>query len=133
MKTFNITLLILVTFLFVNHSKSLAQQPGAKVYWMATVSVPIGKLPEYHVFAEKELIPVQEKYGYRFIGGWQTIIGDIEEAVVISEFDNMDAYLKARVALLTSAEWKTVGEKLDALSKGVRTRMLSAVPYINMK
>lgn len=133
MKKLNLALLVLGIFLLGSHSDSFAQQQSAKVYWMATVVVPIGKLPEYHAFAEKELIPTQEKYGYRFIAGWQTIIGDIEEAVVVSEFENMDAYLKARVALLGSAEWKTVGTKMDALSRGIRTRMMSAVPYIKMK
>ena len=133
MKMWNVTLLVLVIFLFANHPDSLAQQQSAKVYWMATVVVPIGKLPEYHAFAEKELIPTQEKYGYRFIAGWQTTIGDIEEAVVVSEFESMDAYLKARVALLASAEWKAIGPKMDALSRGIRTRIMSAVPYIKMK
>jgi len=133
MKKLILALLVLGVFLLGNRSDSLAQQQSAKVYWMSTVVVPLGKLQEYHAFAEKELVPVQEKNGYHYVAGWQTIIGDIEEVIAVAEFDNMDAYFKARASLLGSVEWKSLGAKIDALSRGIRTRMLTAVPYFKMK
>lgn len=133
MRTLSVSLLALAILLLMTHTDSLAQQESAKVYVMVTVTVPLGKLPEYHALAEKELIPLQEKYGYRFIAGWQTIIGDIEETIRVAEFDNMDAFLKARVGFLGSPEWKALGPKFDPLSRGIQTRMMSALPYIKMK
>ena len=110
-----------------------AQQLGQKVYWMATIEVPIGQLSAYHAFTEKELIPLQEKHGYHFIATWQTIVGEIEEVLVIAEFESMAAYHKARVSLLTSEEWKVAGPKFSAMTKGIKTRFLSAAPYSKIK
>jgi len=127
--TFLLACLLLIAFT----SEICAQQPDTKVYWMAIVTIPVGKIQDYHAFAAKELVPFYEKHGYRFIGGWQTIVGEIEEAISIAEFDNMDAYLKARMSLMASPEWKTIGSKTDMYAKAVRTRMLSAVPYLKTK
>ena len=85
--------LSLFTLLLLPASQTIdAQQLGQKVYWMATIEVPVGQLSAYHAFAEKELVPLQEKHGYHFIATWQTIVGDIEEVLVICEFESMAAY-----------------------------------------
>jgi hypothetical protein len=133
MKRFNLALLALLTACVLSNADVYAQQKGGKVYWMSTVTVPLGRMQDYHAFAAKELIPEQEKNGYHFVAGWQTIIGDIEEVVVVAEFDNMDAYYAARASLLGSAEWKAMGAKLDSFMRGIHTRMLIALPYIKMK
>jgi len=133
MRTLSVSLLALAILLLMTHTDSPAQEQSAKVYVMITVTVPLGKLPEYHALAEKELIPLQEKHGWRFTAGWQTIIGDIEETIRVAEFDNMDAYQKARVSFFSSPEWKALSPKFDPLSRGIQTRMLSALPYIKMK
>jgi hypothetical protein len=112
----------------------LAQETSSKVYWMITAEVPLGKLASYHAFNQKELRPVQEKYGYNFIGSWQTIVGDIEQVISIAEFDNMEAYNKARVAFLGSEEWKTsLGSKVDSFLKSIETRFLRALSYSSIK
>ncbi|MEX2116457.1 MAG: NIPSNAP family protein [Bacteroidota bacterium] len=133
MKTFNLFVCLLSICILAGFTQGLAQQPTAKVYWMQILTVSLGKLPDYHTFAEKEMRPLQEKHGYQFVAGWQTIIGDIEEVILVAEFDNMDAYLKARMSLLASAEYKSLQPKVDALLKGIRTRMMTAVPYVKMK
>ena len=132
MKRLNLLVWVLGIFLFASHTESLAQQQSAKVYWMQTVTVSLGKLQDYHSFAEKEMRPLQEKHGYHFVAGWQTVIGDIEEVILVAEFDNMDAYLKARMSLLASAEYRSHQPRIDALVKGIRTRMMTALPYIKM-
>ena len=110
-----------------------AQQQDQKVYWMATIEVPLGSLSTYHAFAADELTPLQEKYGYKFIGSWQTIIGPIEEVVVICEFDDMAAYNKARVSLTQSEEWKQIAPRLTELTRAINTRFLRATPYSAIK
>ena len=100
---------------------------------MATIEVPLGKLSMYHAFAANELIPLQEKHGYKFIASWQTIVGAIEEVVVICEFENMAAYNKARVSLVNSEEWKQIGPRLTDLSRAFNTRFLRATPYSAIK
>ena len=133
MRTLSVSLLALAILLLMTYTDSLAQVQSEKVYVMITVTVPLDKLPEYHALEETELIPLQEKYGYHFMAGWQTMIGDIEETIRVAEFDNMDAFLKARAGFLGRPEWKTLAPKFGPLSRGVQTRMLSALTYIKMK
>ena len=57
MKRMALFLSILTLLLLTTYQDSSAQQPSQKVYWMAIIEVPLGKLPAYHTFAEKELIP----------------------------------------------------------------------------
>lgn len=124
---------VLALVLLFTQTLASAQGLGSKVYWMATIGVPIGKLAEYHAFAEKELEPLQAKHGYKFVATWQTIVGDIEEVIVVAEFDSMSAYHKARRSLLGSEEWRARSPKFNALVRSVKSRFLSATPYSKMQ
>ena len=126
-------LLSLLLILALTTSLTDAQEKNNKVYWMVTTTVPLAKIPEYHRFAEKELFPAQEKYGYTIVAGWQTIIGEIEEVIVVAEFDDMNAYMQARRNLLRSPEWKAMGPAMDALTRSTTTRMMTALPFVSMK
>lgn len=106
-----------------------ARQKGRKIYWMSTVNIPFGKMKEFHAFLEKELIPAQEKLGYHFVNGWQTIIGDIEEVTEVAESENMDACQRARANLMGSPEWTALGQKCDALTKSIHTNCAIALPH----
>ena len=107
----------------------MAQQLGDKVYLMSTTEVSLGKLEAYHAFNSRELLPLMEENGYTTIAVWQTIVGNIEEVIFVAEFDNMEAYHKARVSLLSSIDWQTVSKKLDSLTKRIYTRLLSTAPF----
>ncbi len=124
---------ILAVMLLLNFNDGLAQQLGNKVYWMLTTEVPIGKLAEFHAFNEKEVAPLMEKHGYKPVATWQTIVGEIQEVLFVAEFESMAAYHKARVSLLGSEEWKSLGKKFDALVKSSKSRFLSATPYSKLK
>ena len=113
--------------------RALAQQPSTKVYWLAVTDVPLGKLAEYHAFVQTDLKPLQEKHGYKFVAVWQTIVGDIQQVVIIAEFESMATYHQARVSLLASPEWRAHSAKFDALTRGIRTSFLSATPYSPLK
>jgi hypothetical protein len=110
-----------------------AQQLGQRVYWMAVTQVSIGQLSEYHAFAEKEMNPLMEEHGYLIIATWQTIVGEIEEVVMVAEFESMAAYHKARVSLITSEEWQKVSIRFGDMTKGINSRFLSGTPYSKIK
>lgn len=129
MKRTILYLLLITLFFVVGADRGMAQKASAKVYWMITVEVPLGKLAEYHAFAQKELMPAQEKYGYRYIGNWQTIVGDIEQAISICEFENMEAYNTARRNFVGSDEWKQLSGRFNQFIKKVESRFLRAAPY----
>jgi hypothetical protein len=110
-------------------SSGVAQQLGEKVYWMSTVEVSMSKLQSYYTFNANELIPLMKEHGYLPVASWQTIVGDIEEVIFVAEFENMEAYHKARKSLLSSIDWTDVSRKLDSLIKSVHTKLLSAAPF----
>jgi NIPSNAP len=128
-----LVLVVSAALLAISKDSADAQQLESKVYWMATITVPIGKLTEYHTFAEKELMPLQAKHGYKFVAAWQTIVGDIEEVVVVAEFESMAVYHKARMGLLASSEWKATSARLDTFTRDQHTRFMSATPYSPIK
>ena len=125
-KTFFGIIAILILF---SQSSGMAQQLGDKVYWMSTVEVSMSKLQSYYSFNAKELIPLMEEHGYVPVASWQTIVGNIEEVIFVAEFENMEAYHKARKSLLSSVDWPNVSRKLDSLIKSIHTRFLSAAPF----
>lgn len=126
------TMILIVGLMFTSNN-SIAQQLGDKVYWMATIEIPLDKLSEYHAYNMQELTPLMEKHGYKSIATWQTIVGDIEEVITVSEFENMTAYHQARKSLLGSDEWKTSSKKFGNLRRSIKTRFLSATPYSKLK
>ena len=130
-KLTKISVLVILLVLFVN--VGFAQQASEKVYWMVTTEVSLNNLPDYHSFMATELAPLMEKHGYKSVVAWQTIVGDIEEVISVSEFENMAAYHKARVSLLTSNEWKSASKKFGSMVKSIKTRFLSTTPYSKLK
>lgn len=124
---------VLALLLWPISEPSHAQQLEPKVYWMMVVEVPLGHLSEYHAFAKEEQNPLMEKHGYKIIATWQTIVGPVEEVIVVAEFASMADYHKARVSLVTSEAWKTAGAKTSELTRSIQTRFLSALPYSSIK
>jgi len=133
MKTFYSGLAIAVLLILFNANHIKAQNSEDKVYWMATVEVSLGKLEAYHSFNSRELLPLMIENGYNPVATWQTIVGDIEEVIFVAEFENMEAYNKARVSLLGSVDWQDVSRKFDSLTKGISTKFLRAAPYSNLQ
>ncbi|MEK6569731.1 MAG: NIPSNAP family protein [Bacteroidota bacterium] len=133
MKHVTLTLTIVALLLVLVGNNSVAQKLGEKVYWMATIEVPLGKQPDYHSMLQKEQMPAMEKYGWNFVGVWQTIVGDIENVIILAEFNDMNAYHTARGAFRGSDEWKVISRKLDEMTTNVKTAFLNAAPYSKMK
>jgi hypothetical protein len=133
MKSVMLTLVILAVLVMLPGSNSIAQKLGEKVYWMATVEVPLGNLTDYHSLLQKEQLPTMEKHGYAIVGVWQTIVGDIENVIILAEFTDMNAYNTARRSWIGSDEWKVIRKKADALTTHVKTAFLNAAPYSKMK
>ena len=109
---------------------AIAQTNPDKIYWQQTVTVPLGKLKDFHAFAAQEGVPFLKKHGYPIIIVWQTVVGDIEEVEMIAEFESMDAYNKARQAVFSSDQWPAISARLNELTQHISTDMLVATPYV---
>ena len=129
MKKASFFLSIIATLIILTNYSVYSQQSGEKVFWMATVEVSLGRLEAYHSFNYNELIPLMEEHGYKQVASWQTIIGNIEEVIIVAEFNDIAAYHKARVSLLNSMEWQDVSRKFDSITKNISTKLLRATPY----
>jgi hypothetical protein len=105
-----------------------AHQPSEKVFWMTISEVPIEHLQEYHVLAET-IMPLFEDHGCQWVAHWQTVIGGVEEVVNVAEFENIDAYHRAKVSLLASPDWEYVESSLRPLVRSTEQRLLSATQY----
>ena len=124
-----LTTLCVATLVCLAPSESKAQELGEKVYWMATAEVPIANLAAFHEYAGNTLLPLQERHGYNFIVVWQTIVGDIEEVVMVAEFEKLAAYHEARVSLLGSEAYAASIPRFNELARSLRLRFLGAAPY----
>ena len=133
MKTFYSGLVIAALLILFSANLLKAQNSEDKVFWMVTVDISLGKLDAYHSFNSRELLPLMIEHGYNPVVTWQTIVGDIEQVIFVAEFQNMDAYNKARQSLLGSADWQDLSKKFDSLTKGVTTRFLKAAPYSDLQ
>lgn len=133
MKHVTLTLVIVAVLVMLPGSNSVAQKLGEKVFWMSTAEVPLGNLTDYHGLLQKEQIPAMEKYGYTIVGVWQTIVGDIQNVIVLAEFKDMNAYNTARRAWMGSDEWKVISKKATQLGMHVKTAFLNAAPYSKMQ
>ena len=133
MKVISSILFLVAVFFLFNSNNVYSQDSGEKVYWMSTIEVPLGKLEAYHSFNRRELLPLMIEHGYNPVATWQTIVGEIEEVIFVAEFENMQAYNKARVSLLGSVDWQTASKKFESLTKGISTRFLRAAPYSNLQ
>ncbi len=122
-------LAVLAIVLVLSQAGFATQQSGQKVFWMVTVEVRLADLTAYHALSAEEIFPLQTRHGYNWVASWQTIVGDIEEVISVAEFESMDAYLEARQSLLGSAEWAEVSPKFGAMTRSIRTRLLTATPY----
>ena len=121
--------LTVLAIVLVLSQTGFATQQSTKVFWMVTVEVPIADLTAYHALSAEELFPLQTRHGYNWVASWQTIVGDIEEVIGVAEFASMDAYLEARQSLLGSAEYAEVSPKFGAMTRSIRTSLLTATPY----
>jgi hypothetical protein len=133
MKRVALAVVIVAMFFVIPNTDSVAQKLSGKVFWMATVEVPLGNLGAYHAQLQKEQLPAMEKYGYKFVGVWQTIVGDIQNVILLAEFDDMNSYNTARRAFIGSEEWKVLGKKSDELGARVKSAFLNAAPYSKLQ
>jgi hypothetical protein len=133
MKRVTLALVSVAMLIMVPSTNTVAQKLSEKVFWMATIEVPLGNLAAYHAQLQKEQLPVMEKYGYKFVGVWQTIVGDIQNVILLAEFDDMNSYNTARRAFIGSEEWKVLGKKSDELGARTKSAFLNAAPYSKMQ
>ena len=78
MKRIFLIAMLLLSVVWINQN-TFAQEKVSKVYWMATIEVPLANLAEFHAFNSEKLGPLMQEHGYSEVATWQTIVGEVEE------------------------------------------------------
>ena len=66
------------------------------IYRMALYQAVEEQLPTFHQFFRERLLPIQEKYGARLVGRWET---EDTRVLAVWEYDDIEAYHRIRASV----------------------------------
>ena len=104
------------------------------IYQLGFVSVVHGKMSEYTAYVAKNLVPIYQRLGIKFIGSWRTSFGgNTDECVILFAWENMAQMEKLMAARDADKEWQKVLPGYQALTTGNTGRILVPNPYSTIK
>lgn len=104
------------------------------IYVLRTWKIKPGTWREFQTLSNDEIWPAIEAAGARIIGLWQTIIGEGNEAVLLTRYDDLAHWERTRVwqapppAGVDSDLWRRAAEavlKRQGLTESTHARVLS--------
>jgi len=108
------------------------------VYVLRTWQIKPGTWREFQELSNDAIWPALEAAGAKIIGLWSTIIGEGNEVVLITRYDDLSMWERTRVWAAAPPEgvdpelWQRAGEavrKRQALTESTHARVLSASEY----
>ncbi len=82
---------------------------------------------------EKQLMPIFGKYGFKLVGAWDTIIGDVPECTYILAWEDLNTRQDAWAKLNADADWSRIKqesqEKHGTLVLKTHSQILKATNY----
>lgn len=81
----------------------------------------------------KQLMPIFERLGFKLVGAWDTVIGDVPETTYILAWKDLNTRQEAWAKLNADPEWiqikKDTGEKHGHLVLKTHSQILSPTDY----
>ena len=108
------------------------------VYVLRTWKIKPGSWREFQELSHNDIWPALEAAGAKIIGLWTTIIGEGNEAVLLTRYDDLAMWERTRVWTGTAPEgveqdtWRRAAEavrKRQALTESTHARVLSPSEY----
>ena len=108
------------------------------VYVLRTWKIRPGAWPEFQQLSHNEIWPALEAAGAKIIGLWTTILGEGNEVVLITRYDDLSMWERTRVwaqdapADVDAELWNRAREGVrarQALTESTHARVLSASEY----
>jgi hypothetical protein len=99
----------------------------AKVYLYANIKLKYGKLQEFSETMEK-LVPIFEDQGWKLIGAWSTVIGDLNEVHDIWELEDANAVGGAMGGAMTNPSFLAVAPEL---ADQIETEVITVVTKVS--
>ena len=82
---------------------------------------------------EKQLMPLLPKYGFKLVGAWDTVIGDVPETTYILGWSDLNTMQKAWADLNADKEWlhikKVTFEEHGPLVLKTHSQILAPTAY----
>lgn len=104
------------------------------IYVLRTWQLKPGAWPEFQELSHSDIWPAMEASGAKVIGLWQTIIGDGNEVVLLTRYEDLSHWERTRTWAqpvpegVDPAVWERAGEavrKRQALTESTHARVLS--------
>ncbi len=104
------------------------------IYVLRTWRIKPGTWPEFQELSHDHIWPAMEAAGAKIIGLWQTIIGDGNEVILLTRYDDLAHWERTRVWSapppqgVDSELWKQAAEAVrqrQALAESTHARLLS--------
>jgi hypothetical protein len=97
-------------------------------YVYANVNVKYGQLPAF--FEQMVTIKrVMEENGWRLVGAWSTVIGDIHEVHDLWEVEDANAVSNGFAGAFEDAEFVTASAKLSEIADREVLSLVTKTPY----
>jgi hypothetical protein len=104
------------------------------IYQEGIVHVVPGKMNDYMEIVSKEIIPIYNRVGIKFIGSWQTIDGGNSlDVVVLFAYENMAQLEKQTELRNADKDWPKVLAKYQTVTNGVTYKLLRPNSYSSLK
>jgi len=82
---------------------------------------------------EKQLMPILSKYGFKLVGAWDTVIGDVPETTYILSWPDLNTMQKAWADLNADDDWAQIKkesfEKHGPLVLKTHSQILASTTY----
>ncbi len=79
------------------------------------------------------MAPHLEKSGYKFLGQWQTTIGNMYEFTMLLNGESLAQVEKSYAALVADKEYMDLTQKMNSISTSFTSKMMRATPISPMK
>ncbi|HUO72435.1 MAG TPA: NIPSNAP family protein [Solirubrobacteraceae bacterium] len=97
-------------------------------YVYANVKLKYGTLPAFHE-AMVTIKRVMEQHGWRLVGAWSTLIGDLHEVHDIWEVQDANAVPAAFAAAYEDPEFVQAAARISAIADREVLSLLTKTPY----
>lgn len=82
---------------------------------------------------DKQLMPILDKHGFKLMGAWNTVIGDVPETTYILAWEDLNTRQEAWKNLNADEDWarikKESQEKHGTLVLKTHSQILAPTPY----
>jgi hypothetical protein len=102
------------------------------IYELRIYHVMPGRMDDINRRFREHTMTLFAKHGIKVVGFWQTVVGESDELIYITAFDDMNHRQKAMDAFARDPEWLKVKQESEAngvLVARVSNRFLKATDY----